>query len=118
MHRPLQRPQVTAPVFQDLPRLPTPLGNFLYTSPYFTRLPLADRLTALPLVASLLEHDADEASYKAYDAMSAYELFKGAGVSSRLYAEFLEPMLLVTLVSALRVTSTEFWVAISRKEKA
>lgn len=27
--------QVEAPVFNELPRLPTPLGSFLYTSPYF-----------------------------------------------------------------------------------
>jgi hypothetical protein len=27
--------QVEAPVFNELPRLPTPLGSFIYTSPYF-----------------------------------------------------------------------------------
>ena len=98
-----------APVFNALPRLPTPIGSFLYTSPYFrfvltphllysmyprvlgTRvtflysattcesvwprsmllslslnfnyvrglrnLPVADRLTALPLLQALLEFD-------------------------------------------------------------
>jgi hypothetical protein len=59
-------------------------GSFLYTSPYFTRLPLADRLTALPLVGPLLEHDRDEATYARYDAMTARALFLRAGVSPRL----------------------------------
>jgi hypothetical protein len=30
--------QVESPVFSALPRLPTPLGSFLYTSPYFRSL--------------------------------------------------------------------------------
>lgn len=103
--------QVEAPVFHALPRLPTPIGSFLYTSPYFRfvqtphllfslyprlgvlgkyltslysatsfeivrpwssllslslyfkyvhglrNLPVADRLTALPLLQALLEFD-------------------------------------------------------------
>ncbi|GAQ79859.1 Amine oxidase [Klebsormidium nitens] len=89
--------QVEAPVFQDLPRLPTPLGSFLYTSPYFRSLPIADRLTAIPLVQALVEFDVDEEAYARYDAMTARELFRSAGVSARLYREFLEPILLVTL---------------------
>jgi len=32
-----------------------------------------------------------------YDAMSAYELFRQAGISKKLYDQFLAPMLLVTL---------------------
>lgn len=56
-------PQVSAPVFGDLPRLPAPLGTLFHTLPLFTRLPLADRLSALGLVGPLLEHDADEATY-------------------------------------------------------
>lgn len=52
--------QVRAPIFQELPRLPTPLGSFLYTAPYFTSLPLLDRLSALPLVEALLGFDIDE----------------------------------------------------------
>ncbi len=32
-----------------------------------------------------------------YDAMSAYELFREAGVTRELYEQFLAPMLLVTL---------------------
>ncbi|KAG2487929.1 hypothetical protein HYH03_013509 [Edaphochlamys debaryana] len=89
--------QVRSPILQAQPRLPTPLGSFLYTAPYFTSLPLQDRMSALPLVGPLLEYSADQAAYNSYDKISALELFRSAGVSARLYREFLEPMLLVTL---------------------
>jgi len=56
-----------------------------------------DRLTALPLIQALLEFDLDDKAYSAYDAMTARELFRRAGVSAKLYHEFLEPILLVTL---------------------
>lgn len=49
--------QVEAPVFNALPRLPTPLGSFIYTSPYFRSLSVVDRLTALPLIKALIEFD-------------------------------------------------------------
>jgi uncharacterized protein with NAD-binding domain and iron-sulfur cluster len=39
----------------------------------------------------------DDAAYAYYDSMTARELFRRAGVSARLYREFLEPILLVTL---------------------
>lgn len=39
----------------------------------------------------------DDEAYAHYDAMTARELFRSAGVSARLYREFLEPILLVTL---------------------
>ncbi|KAK9832047.1 hypothetical protein WJX81_001885 [Elliptochloris bilobata] len=89
--------EVTAPVLRDRPRLPTPLGSLVHSSPFFQRLPLADRLSAWPLVTALLEHALDADAYAAYDAISAQHLFLGAGISPRLYWEFLEPMLLVTL---------------------
>ncbi|KAH9568425.1 hypothetical protein CY35_03G076600 [Sphagnum magellanicum] len=60
-------------------------------------LSLLDRLTALPLIQALLEFDLDDKAYSAYDAMTARELFRRAGVSAKLYHEFLEPILLVTL---------------------
>lgn len=86
-----------SPIFQDVPRLPTPLGSFVHTAPLFANLSLADRATALPLVKPLLEHDLDEQTYAQYDAQSAYEMFREAGVSKELYVRFLAPMLLVTL---------------------
>lgn len=61
----------------------THAGSFLYTAPYFTDLPVADRLTAVRLLGSLLEHDLDEAAYAYYDSISARELF--SQVSHKLY---------------------------------
>nr|CAD1844738.1 unnamed protein product [Ananas comosus var. bracteatus] len=42
--------EVELPIFQDLPRLPAPLGALIY--PQFPRLPLVDRLTPIPLMAA------------------------------------------------------------------
>eukprot|EP00897_Mesotaenium_endlicherianum_P009470 jgi/Mesen1/8551/ME000484S07933 len=89
--------EVEAPVFHTLPRLPAPLGSFIYTAPLFRNLPLVDRLTALPLLQALIEFDVDEEAYSRYDHMTARELFRAAGVSARLYRDFLAPILLVTL---------------------
>lgn len=47
--------QVISPIFQNMPRLPSPLGTFLY--PSFLRLPWFDRLTALGVVASVVDWD-------------------------------------------------------------
>ncbi|KAJ7538182.1 hypothetical protein O6H91_11G037300 [Diphasiastrum complanatum] len=88
---------VEAPIFSSLPRLPTPLGSFLYTTPLFRKLPIFDRLTALPLVQALIEFDTDMEIYNHYDQMTARELFRKAGVSKQLYHEFLEPVLFITL---------------------
>ncbi|KAI5076277.1 hypothetical protein GOP47_0008342 [Adiantum capillus-veneris] len=89
--------QVEAPILSALPRLPAPFGSFIYTSPYFRSLSIMDRLTALPLLQALVEFDVDEDAYGSYDLMTAMELFRKAGVSAKLYKEFLEPMLLITL---------------------
>lgn len=87
--------EVESPIFQDLPRLPTPLGTFIY--PQFQRLPLIDRLSALPLLYSLIDFDNSDQAWKRYDYLTARELFKTFGVSARLYKEAFEPMLLVGL---------------------
>lgn len=87
--------EVESPIFQELPRLPTPLGTFLY--PQFRRLPLLDRLSALPLLAALLDFDNSPAAWQRYDKITARELFRDFGVSARLYKESFEPMLLVGL---------------------
>jgi uncharacterized protein with NAD-binding domain and iron-sulfur cluster len=87
--------EVESPIFQDLPRLPTPMGTFLYTQ--FKRLPLADRLSALPLLYALLDFDNSDEAWRRYDSVTARELFKQFGVSARLYYESFEPMLLVGL---------------------
>ncbi|MEM7727418.1 MAG: FAD-dependent oxidoreductase [Cyanobacteria bacterium P01_A01_bin.45] len=87
--------EVESPIFQDLPPLPTPLGTFVYTQ--FQRLPLFERLTALPLLYSVVDFDNSDDAWKRYDKVSARELFKQFGVSSRLYRDAFEAMLLVGL---------------------
>ncbi len=87
--------EVESPIFQREPYLPTPLGTFVYTR--FKRLPLIDRLSALPLLYSLIDFDNSDEAWKRYDNMTARELFKQYGVSERLYKESFEPMLLVGL---------------------
>lgn len=87
--------EVESPIFQDLPRLPSPLGTFLYTQ--FQRLPLIDRLSALPLLYAIIDFDNSDAAWRRYDPVTARELFKDFGVSARLYRDSFEPMLLVGL---------------------
>ena len=87
--------EVESPIFQREPYLPTPLGTFVYTR--FKRLPLIDRMSALPLLYSLVDFDNSDEAWKRYDCMTARELFKQYGVSERLYKESFEPMLLVGL---------------------
>jgi uncharacterized protein with NAD-binding domain and iron-sulfur cluster len=71
------------------------MGTFLY--PNFRRLPLQDRLSALPLLYSVIDFDNSDAAWRRYDKMTARELFHMFGVSKRLYKEAFEPMLLVGL---------------------
>ncbi len=87
--------EVESPIFQREPYLPTPLGTFIYTQ--FKRLPLIDRLSALPLLYALVDFDNSDEAWKRYDSMTARELFKQYGVSERLYKDSFEPMLLVGL---------------------
>ncbi|GAB4188607.1 MAG: 15-cis-phytoene desaturase [Coleofasciculaceae cyanobacterium] len=87
--------EVESPIFQNEPRLPTPLGTFLYTQ--FQRLPLIDRLSALPLLYAVVDFDNSDEAWQRYDQVTARELFKQFGVSARLYKDSFEPMLLVGL---------------------
>ena len=87
--------EVESPIFQNEPRLPTPLGTFIYTR--FQRLPLIDRLSALPLLYAVIDFDNSAQAWQRYDKVTARELFKQFGVSARLYKEAFEPMLLVGL---------------------
>ena len=91
--------EVEAPVLGDLPRLPTPFGTLLYTSPYFTQLSVEDRISALPLAIDLLKYNATVESYLEYDDKSARDVFRGdptngrLGASEALYEQFLAPIL-------------------------
>jgi uncharacterized protein with NAD-binding domain and iron-sulfur cluster len=87
--------EVESPIFQREPFLPTPLGTFLY--PRFRRLPLSDRLSALPLLYAMIDFDNSDDAWRRYDPVTARELFKQFGVSARLYRDAFEPMLLVGL---------------------
>jgi uncharacterized protein with NAD-binding domain and iron-sulfur cluster len=87
--------EVESPLFQQLPRLPAPLGTFVYTQ--FQRLPWSDRLSALPLLAAVIDFDNSDAAWHRYDHLTARELFRNFGVSARLYQDAFEPMLLVGL---------------------
>ena len=87
--------EVESPIFQNESRLPTPLGTFLYTR--FHRLPLIDRLSALPLLYAIIDFDNSDEAWRRYDKVTARELFKEFGVSARLYKDSFEPMLLVGL---------------------
>lgn len=87
--------EAISPIFQNLPRLPMPLGTFVY--PQFPRIPLGDRLSAFKLLQAVLDFDNSDAAWKRYDGMSARELFQRYGVSERLYTDAFEPMLLVGL---------------------
>ena len=87
--------EVESPIFQKEPRLPTPLGTFIYTR--FQRLPSIDRLSALPLLYAVVDFDNSAQAWQRYDKVTARELFKQFGVSARLYKEAFEPMLLVGL---------------------
>lgn len=87
--------EVQSPIFQNEPPLPSPLGTFIYTQ--FKRLPLSDRLSALPLLYAILDFDNSHEAWQRYDSVTARELFKQFGVSARLYKESFEPMLLVGL---------------------
>lgn len=86
---------VESPIFNDLRRLPSPLGTFVYTK--FLDLPLVDRLSAIPLMQAVIQWDNSDRAWQRFDKMTAKELFKMYGCSERVYKEAFEPMLLVGL---------------------
>ncbi|XXG86297.1 hypothetical protein AAC387_Pa11g1219 [Persea americana] len=90
--------EVEVPIFQDLPRLPAPLGALYYTQ--FRRLPLVDLLTSLPLMAAVIDFDNTDTAWRKYDAMTARELFKQCGVSERLYRTAFNPILQVGMFAS------------------
>ena len=67
---------------QDMPQLPTPAGHFLFSD--FKRLPLADRLSALPLLIPASDFDHSPEAWRRYDGMSARELFRRCATHSCL----------------------------------
>ena len=97
--------EATAPVFsqgasilgQRIPELPSPLGQVAATFELFERIPVADRVTMIGLLYAMLDYTRDEATFEAYDRMSAHQLFIKMGISPRLVRDFIRPTLLVGL---------------------
>jgi uncharacterized protein with NAD-binding domain and iron-sulfur cluster len=84
------------PVYQNQElQLPTGLAQAAYTK--FLNLPLADKLTAFPLVAAFADFDDSAQAWKRYDAVSFRDLCIRLGVSRRCYEEAFEPMILTGL---------------------
>ena len=89
--------EATAPVFGDSLALPSPLGQVFATFDNFKRLPLADRASMVGLLYAMLDLNRDEATFEAYDRLTAHELFIRMGLSKRLVDDFIRPTLLVGL---------------------
>merc|ERR1719478_1873724 len=97
--------EATAPVFskgvelfgQKIPELPSPLGQVAATFELFERIPVADRVTMIGLLAATIDFTRDEKTFEAYDRMSAHQLFIKMGISKRLVDDFIRPTLLVGL---------------------
>ena len=89
--------EATAPVFGDSLALPSPLGQVFATFENFKRLPLSDRASMVGLLYAMLDLNRDEATFEAYDRMTAHELFIRMGLSKRLVDDFIRPTLLVGL---------------------
>jgi len=53
-----------APVFSELPQLPTLLGQLVFTSPLFYKLPLSDRLSILPWLYNIINLNASPQIYE------------------------------------------------------
>ncbi|CAN6481069.1 unnamed protein product [Victoria cruziana] len=87
--------EVKFPIFQDVPRLPSPLGMFLY--PEFLNLSFFDRLTLLPLINAVLDFDNTDRAWRKYDPLTARELFRQFGCSEKIYRALVNPMIQVGL---------------------
>jgi uncharacterized protein with NAD-binding domain and iron-sulfur cluster len=83
------------PVYRDQTQLPTGLAQALYTK--FQNLPIADRLTAVPLVLAFSEFDDSPDAWKTFDKVSFRDLCMKLGVSQRCFDEAFEPMILTGL---------------------
>lgn len=87
--------EATAPVFskgaeifgQTIPELPSPLGQVAATFELFERIPVSDRVTMIGLLYAMLDYTRDEATFEAYDRMSAHQLFIKMGISEVLSTE-------------------------------
>ncbi|CAO2815648.1 unnamed protein product [Amaranthus hypochondriacus] len=102
--------EVEFPVFQDVPQLPTPLGAL--TQSQFTKLPLVDRLTAIPLMAAVVDFDNTDTAWRKYDPITARELLRQFGCSEKLYRNIIDPLLEVRLYAPAEQISAAATLAV------
>ena len=80
-----------APVFSEKIRLPTMLGQFVWTAQLPWTISIPDRLTMFNMLYPVIDFDSDKDTYEKYDTMSAYDLFRQWGISKEIYEKFLKP---------------------------
>ncbi|KAL9244834.1 hypothetical protein vseg_018555 [Gypsophila vaccaria] len=102
--------EVEFPVFQDVPQLPTPLAPLTQTQ--FARLPMLDVLTAIPLMAAVIDFDNTDLAWQKYDPITARELFRQFGCSERLYRNVIDPLLEVRLYAPAEQLSAAATLAV------
>jgi len=91
------------PIYRDQLKLPTGLGQALFTR--FLNLPPTDIASAWPLVLAFSEFDDSDEAWKKYDEVSFRDLCVKLGVSKRCYDEAFEPMILTGLFAPGRECS-------------
>jgi len=122
--------EATAPVFsevklfgENVPMLPSPIGQVIATFPLFERIPLKDRASMVGLLLATIDClGGDEATKEAYDRMTAHELFIRFRLSKRLVDDFIQPTLLVGLfkppeeLSALVTMELLYYYALAHQD--
>lgn len=83
------------PVYRNNRKLPTGLGQALYTK--FLRLSPLDRASAIPMALALADFNDSESAWEKYDNVSFRDLCIKLGVSKKCYDEIFEPMILTGL---------------------
>ncbi|GAB4838574.1 hypothetical protein Ancab_028119 [Ancistrocladus abbreviatus] len=109
-HYSVEGMEVEFPVFQDEPQLPAPLGALAHTR--FTRLPLLDRFTSIPLMAAVVDFDNTDTAWRRYDPVTARELLRQYGCSERLYRDIIDPLLEVRLFAPAEQCSAAATLAV------
>lgn len=108
---------------ENIPNLPSPLGQIIATFPLFERIPLADRASMAGLLLATIDClGGDEKTQEAYDRMNAHDLFVKFRLSDRLVSDFIKPTLLVGLfkppeeLSALVVMELLYYYALAHQD--
>jgi len=111
--------EVDYPTLGNKKRLPSPLGQFLYTLPTFKEISVRDRLSLWRLIYSVIDYQSD---YEKYDKMSVHQLFTENGVSPELYETLIRPLLLAMLfappeeLSAAAIIGTFLFLAMGHQD--